>query len=230
VKIFFAFFISLLCLVVFGACSNKETSVTTTTTTEAFQESIETTNNSPRESRTTTGSSQTDIETTTETPLLTLEELVYTTIAFDRESLPEYVPGSVKLLPRRLPSGSEYPSFEKFDRKYRLVYYSDFPVYQLLSPEQSDEWMRYKESSYWFKYGKEEYEEMEIVRLIKYFNLPKDAVDERIQYWKNRREESPNKPGSDDYLDYSLEGAELPNTDIIYTFDNEIINRYYRYE
>lgn len=63
-------------------------------------------------------------------------------------------------------------------------------------------------------------QEMPLVTLIKHFQVPKHVfvakVEEMREAWL----------ASGD--DLSAEINELPNADIIYTFDNEIINEYYR--
>lgn len=64
---------------------------------------------------------------------------------------------------------------------------------------------------------------MYTVSFVKYFNIPREVFDkacdefiERIGYLHER-----------DGDDISTESYELPNADIIYTFDNEITNNYY---
>lgn len=64
---------------------------------------------------------------------------------------------------------------------------------------------------------------MYTVSFVKYFNIPREVFDkacdefiERIGYLHEREGD-----------DISTESYELPNADIIYTFDNEITNNYY---
>ena len=67
--------------------------------------------------------------------------------------------------------------------------------------------------------------EMRILTSVKYFNIKKEdfvTSIEKMHQWEVERD------GND--CDVFLEGYELPNPDIIYTFDNEVINAYYRRE
>jgi hypothetical protein len=212
--------ICLICILSLCACSDKDVSTQT-------QSNVETTTEG--DYPTYTGTTTTTTTTTTQ-PAEWTREYEYTTVYIDKNSLPEYVPGSVKLLPRRLPFSKEYPSFENFDRKYRLVYYLDSVATDCLSQEQNDAWIQYKQSGTIPEYGKGEFSEMLLVTCIKRFNISKKTIDEKIEYWKQRRASNPISSDTGDYIDYNVENYELPNTDIIYTFDNEIINKYYRYE
>ena len=68
-------------------------------------------------------------------------------------------------------------------------------------------------------YG-EHFDEMYLVSFIKHFNIPREEFDKAVkEYISHRTTEELKK-----------EFWEAPNADIIYTFDNEIINEYYRYE
>ena len=70
-----------------------------------------------------------------------------------------------------------------------------------------------------------ESDEMDLVAWVKNFQiLKKDfvaALEKEKQRWLTER-------GID--IEFNAEWAELPNPDIIYTFDNDIINAYYRRE
>jgi len=72
-----------------------------------------------------------------------------------------------------------------------------------------------------------ESDEMDIVVWVKHFGILKEnfivSMEKRKQWWQ---EES----GLIDEITFDWEVWELPNADIIYTFDNEIINAYYRRE
>ena len=64
--------------------------------------------------------------------------------------------------------------------------------------------------------------EMAFLTFIKEYSIHKEVFEEAIRVeWEDR-----NHLG----LDMTQEEYELPNPDIIYTFDNEIINAYYRRE
>ncbi len=62
-------------------------------------------------------------------------------------------------------------------------------------------------------------EEMYFVTGIKYLKIPKDVCQKIVDYWWSRVVEHNVDDGTERY--------EIPNLDIIYTFDNDIINNYY---
>jgi hypothetical protein len=64
--------------------------------------------------------------------------------------------------------------------------------------------------------------EMTTVAFIKHFKIPKEKFMELV--------EEDEKISTSMGLNLSTEDYELPNADIIYTFDNDIINYYYRRE
>ena len=128
----------------------------------------------------------------------------------------EYVPGSIELLSRDdddLPEG----------RKYRWLYYSiKYEYVRILSDEQRTDWYDFqKKVAELTDYGKNR-EEMSLVTMIKRYNIPRETFQKAI----NSYVEMGEKLG----YDFWHEEFEVPNLDIIYTFDNEIINRFYRYE
>lgn len=128
----------------------------------------------------------------------------------------EYVPGIIELWERDtddLPKG----------RKYRAQYYCMVYEYKnILSDEQRDDWDAYYDGLMEMtNYGKTQ-EEMLLVTMIKRYNIPRETVQEAI----NSYVEMGEKLG----YDFWHEEFEVPNLDIIYTFDNDIINHYYRYE
>lgn len=151
--------------------------------------------------------------TTTEPPVTeppTTETI--TTEASDPDTLPEYVPGSLKLDPRRT---DEFP----FERKYRLLFYFIPGTFsELLSSEQYKDFQDYL---YVYNnehgYGKTQ-EEMTLVMMIKRYDIPKEDFDKAVAKYASI-------VGTVQH-----EFDEVPNSDILYTFDNEIINHYYRYE
>jgi len=71
--------------------------------------------------------------------------------------------------------------------------------------------------------GYKEYpDEMVLITMIKQYNLPKETLEKAV----NQAAEHALNNG----WDLSDESWELPNADILYTFDNEIIDAYYRRE
>ena len=82
----------------------------------------------------------------------------------------------------------------------------------------------YGDDSYVFVDTTVEPEEMALVSAIKYFNIPRDVMEAALEEYKiNHWSEFNNEE------DIHTEYGELPNLDIVYTLDNDIINEYYRY-
>ena len=108
-------------------------------------------------------------------------------------------------------------------RKYRITYYriySDF--FDLLSEDElNDSYSWLVQNSEQTNYG-ELQTEMLLVSLVKRYNISREDFDKAVDSYIARR----IKSGTD----MTLEEYEVPNADVIYTFDNELINRYYRYE
>jgi hypothetical protein len=133
-------------------------------------------------------------------------------------TLPQYVPGSIKLLP-----GKEYSEDELLPRKqsYRSIYYS-IPGIIMDPYDENGEAIAYMESIAKAHKGKES-DKMCLVTFIKYFKIPKEKfielVNQQAQAIASLKEAG---------INIDTEEFEIPNPDIIYTFDNEIINEYYR--
>lgn len=143
------------------------------------------------------------------------------------KDLTEYVPGKVvHLLNRRYPFSKEYTGYE-YDRSYRLLYYDNVNFNDLVPQELDQEWWEYYvKLNEWEDGGqhKKEAKEMSLVSFIKYCNIPREAMEAKIAEYEEF------KAVNGDSFGYYTEAGELPNFDIIYTFDNEIINEYYRYK
>ena len=91
-----------------------------------------------------------------------------------------------------------------------------------ISYEEIDQWR--EETVIPNKINNVEPQEMYTVSFIKHFHIPKDIFEqvcEELPLWYD------GLYGEDGY-DKTEEQYEIPNADIIYTFDNEIINNYYR--
>ncbi len=129
---------------------------------------------------------------------------------------PEYQTGSIKLIPQ------DQDDFS-FNRSYRLVYYQIQGEFaELLNEEEFADYMEWadqkaKEDGYG-----EFQNEMFLVSFIKRYNIPREKFDQAVAKYVAYC--------NDAGWDLSNEQNEAPNGDVIYTFDNEIINRYYRYE
>ena len=121
--------------------------------------------------------------------------------------LPVYVPGSIKLYEydvRVWPNG----------KPYRDCWYMDPTGFKLGQTRE--------EKNYYLYTVERDPERMLFLQYIEYFNVPKEVFIAEME----RVREFYISLGAD----MSLEESELPNADILYTFNDEIINHYYRYE
>jgi len=139
-------------------------------------------------------------ETTTEAPIPT------------DPSLPVYVPGSIKLDPSYDYSDSDYADYK---RSYRVSYYQ-IPVefVELAGADGYD----YIETAYSGFISEPPF--MLLADFAEHFEIPKEQFVHLLDVLE--------ASWIDSGCDISSEEYELPNADIIYTFDNEIINEYYR--
>ena len=131
-------------------------------------------------------------------------------------TLPIYVSGNIELQDESYIQsfmGVDYPLH------YRAVYYSlDARLIALVGQEKEAIWME----EYKAKYDGEEATEMMAVAFVEHFNISKEDFQKYVNdatAFLLRIE-----------IDVTDELYELPNPDIVYTFDNELINEYYRRE
>ena len=108
------------------------------------------------------------------------------------------------------------PGSDIWWHRYRIVYYEIYEGFYL-SYVDLDEYLEFSRGLF----GRD-INEMALVQFVKHFDIQKEVFKEVVKkLWQ-------------DCVDYgydtSEERFELPNTDVIYTFDNEIINAYYRRE
>lgn len=125
---------------------------------------------------------------------------------------------------------------DPYTTKYRRIYYSSIRVCfaELVSDEEYDEWIKQYHKKYptgdgLFEEGEKivEPERMKIVDFILYFNIPREEFEEANNTWCHRMIKWGDVPvmNPKDYKEQ--EEFEVYNVDIIYTFDDEIINEYY---
>lgn len=128
----------------------------------------------------------------------------------------EYVPGTILL-------DNQDDDDYSFQRSYRALYYSVYgEFFELLTEEQlmdSVDWL--EEQSAQMKYG-ELQEEMLLVSFVKRYKISRKDFDTAVELYISHQ----------GFISATMlhESSEIPNADVIYTFDNEIINYYYRYE
>jgi len=127
--------------------------------------------------------------------------------------LPIYKPDLIELEPDNVISGD----FELFKpTKRRLYYQIPGPVIELVPVGTISELFEKNEDIFI------ENQEMVLVTLIKHCNISKQDFERAVE----KVVEQYIAAGAD----MTKEDNEIPNPDIIYTFDNEIINAYYRRE
>ena len=125
------------------------------------------------------------------------------------------LPSTIKILP----DDDDFFVYHYFIPKYRNCYYEirDFFM-DLVTPEELTEFVKSYEKQFPLT---EEKSVMYYKAYVEYFNIPKEVFEEAVQksiiHYHIKGGE-----------DISLEQWEIPNPDIIYTFDDEIINEYYR--
>jgi len=136
--------------------------------------------------------------------------------------LPEFDRDSMKLSPieeilGEFAGGSPY-DFEG-PLQFRYCYYVSYgSFWTLVDSDEYDEWVTCVPPPEDFAPNGTA-DEMPLVTLVKYFRVPKHVFVAEVE----RKREHYTKMGDD----LSMEINELPNPDIIYTFDNDIINAYY---
>lgn len=116
----------------------------------------------------------------------------------------------------------EIPFKTTFLPKYRQIYYEG-PTFliDLVGREAYGEWKSKVMTP--DEENNIEPTEMYIVSFIKYFEIPKDVF---VRECEDKRLYT--QMVHDEYgYDITKESYEIPNADILYTFDNEIINNYY---
>lgn len=125
---------------------------------------------------------------------------------------PKYKPGSIKLLSQE---NIEYDF--KFEMHYRCVYYVVYSEYFELVDDQNavNVWYR----SFDQNNQVNEIREMMLVAFIRNFGITRGQFDQATEQYK--------KACNLLKQDVMSEKFEIPNGDIIYTFDNAIINEYY---
>lgn len=165
--------------------------------------------------------------------LLQRDDILKAEICTDEilKGLTEYTPekSPVKLCNRRFPFTTEFTGFD-YDRNYRLIYYGSGFVedYFNISYDELTEWYAYYNEINGFDVAgssAKEPKEMYLVTFIKYFNISKADFENKIKEATQIFTEA----ADGDAFKYHTEQYELPNADILYTFDNDVINEYYRY-
>ena len=175
---------------------------------------------------------QSTTETTTIFTTATTERVSETTVKATNPDtgLPEYVPGSIVLQPNPETAWFDVP----YEMKYRFCYYVIPAFVEMLGDELYPDAADYATehvSNYSEPVGPEE---MPLVAYLKRYPIPKEVFEEEanslIEYNRKIALKVRIGPDGEYTMDPNDEFYEVPNADIIYTFDNDIINEYYRRE
>ncbi len=155
--------------------------------------------------------------------------------AIHSETTKEFVP-----LPNEGGGGGDY-YIDPYTTKYRRIYYSGGSsglntfFANLVTDEEYFEWMeqyyaKQPPNDGLFEVGEEIIEptRMKIVDFVMYFDIPRDVFEEANNTWCHSRMIKWGDVPVMNPKDYKeQEEFEVYNVDIIYTFDDEIINAYY---
>jgi len=150
-----------------------------------------------------------------------------TTTTLSEIAIVYYPPEYIKLVPDSelaMDWGKEIP-------KYRAIYYNTGNVDELIDPvrRETSEIDNLMDAIHYID-GEYDTGEMRLVTMLKHFNISKEDFEKVLkESWQESIEYNIShgwEIGSEIILDE--EGWEYPNPDILYTFDNEIINAYYR--
>jgi hypothetical protein len=127
--------------------------------------------------------------------------------------LPEHIPGSITLNPEI----ARHRHWSDPPMRFRYAFYNiPSVVFNLVDANKSWEWLVAYEQGYVND------DVNVLMKFVQYFNISREEFDEAMARDKVFRIELGN--------DFTQERFELPNTDIIFTFDNDIIRYFYRRE
>lgn len=141
-----------------------------------------------------------------------VEHLNSTTTQYTTKPIPTYKPKSIKIEAEPDLTNGTFAEWGYIPTK-RYIYYNISGVYAELADENGLDFMNELSPN-------KEHEEMALVMFIKRNNIKKEDFEKAIEKDRELR----IKLGQD----MTTEEYELPNADIIYTFNNKLINYYYR--
>ncbi|MDR1805600.1 MAG: hypothetical protein LBQ80_02360 [Clostridium sp.] len=169
----------------------------------------------------------TEAEPSQLTETSSLGATIFTPTTVPTTPLPTYTPGSVSLLS---PEEVKKQYDVTYEMKFRKCYYT---IPGWIETDIPDEIVSAKDiREYNDRYFVDNPDAgtdyvMPLKRIIEHFKIPKEEIEKCIEAEKQAYLDLI----SDGYsIDLNSEEYELPNADIIYTFDDEIINDYYRRE
>lgn len=171
----------------------------------------------PIETTSTISNQETDVsETTGHTTNPDDQNLITSHPTIAPSSLPQYQPGTILL------EDQNYDDYD-FERKYRITYYRIWGEFlNLITEEQVQDFYVWADETHkQTGYGATQ-NTMFLADFVKRYHISRTDFDQAV------KEFSINSKLNQ--YDIIPEEYEPPNADIIYTFDDEIINEYYRYE
>lgn len=120
---------------------------------------------------------------------------------------------------------TEYEPRPLEKKEFRASYYDVTEPFQaLVSDEKYEAWRKEIYAN-----GHDGLEEMAMVSFVKHFNISREDFDRANKDWAEIMQGSSGEPSTYNPYDYPAQGYyELYNPDIIYTFDNDKIDEYYR--
>jgi len=137
----------------------------------------------------------------------TATEAILDTTGKTEGDLPVYVPGSIRLEP----IDPEHNEFAFTPTKRRVYYMIPGSFFEFGDPSILETPLDEKAK---------EPQEMALVTFIRHYKVKREDFDKAVEERRALNVRLGN--------DMTNEWYELPNADIIYTFDNDIINEYYR--
>ena len=139
------------------------------------------------------------------------------------KDLPVYESGSIALVPQD-------EDFHDFERPYRLQYYG-CRLYELseflLDEKQLNDYCDWSNKYYKETNCYENLEEMIVVSYVKRYNIAREDFEKAVEALLKKDKQDGDLYATDGRFN---ERNEPLNAEIIYTFNNDIIDEYYRYE
>ena len=133
------------------------------------------------------------------------------------EHLPQHTPGSIILYPEHLHSSDVDIATPM---QFRIAFYTiSADIMRLV--EDVDEMWEWLDNM-----GHDGYQTMTLMRFVEHFNISREEFDTVV----DRMREGLEDMAARGRININSELFELPNADIIFTFDNDIVRYFYRRE
>ena len=130
------------------------------------------------------------------------------------ESLPQHMPGDITLRPEQFFTG--IVDHLSAPMRFRILFYTiPLEFFDMVNDDEVVAWTN--------NIGRLNEDEMLLMHFVQDFNIPRENFDSVVNEMRTRAIEHGRRDLADEWY-------ELPNADIIYTFDNDIIRYFYRRE